>query len=301
MQLNRRQAVVSAALLAAGLALPAAPSAFARRAAGTSVPVTATGTDLIAPETAAAGTITFEVSTDDAESGWVGLVRLRAGADWERFRTAYEQVGSTDRDEILAGSRELERIAVLLGGVQTRPGGPGTFTAALPAGSYLLFEHQDFRYQKPERRHRVIRLTGQAGHVARPAPSATVTATMVDGTGPRLVVSGRIRAGATISFANHMAGQANEAILWRLADGTTDADVHAWIAKFGDTGEFPADRPPFVDEGPAGLLPISTGRSYVAVPALEAGRYAILNWMKDARDGTMLLKKGMYEIVDVSA
>jgi hypothetical protein len=32
---------------------------------------------------------------------------------------------------------------------------------------------------------------------------------------------------------------------------------------------------------------------------VSGGRYVVLQWMKDATDGTMLLKKGMYAIFDV--
>jgi hypothetical protein len=291
----RAVAVVAAVLT---LLAPATAVAAPVVASEAVVDVQTTATDIVAPVETTAGTVTFRVSTTDSKSGWIGLVRLRNGAAWETFRDAYRRVGSTDRAQILQGSRELAAYADLLGGVQTHVGAPGTFTQRLDAGDYVLFDHQDFR-NTTEPRHRTLRVRWASGQSDEAGADATITAKVVDGIGPRYLLSGTFTAGRPIRFVSAMRVQVNEAILWELAPGATEDDLKAWIAGFGDTGQFPSTPPPFASPDAAGILPISAGRSVTAVPPLHAGRYVVLQWMKDAGDGTMLLKKGMYAIFTV--
>jgi hypothetical protein len=228
--------------LAAPIPALAAPRAAV---AASTVDVQTTATDIIAPTVTTVGTVTFRVSTTDASSGWVGLLRLRGGATWEDFRDAYRKVGSTDRATILEGSRELAESADLLGGVQTHVGSPGTFTQRLDAGNYILFEHQDFR-RATEPRHRTLQAAPSAeGTDSDGTVDAVIKARVVEGVGPRYVLSGTFRVGSPIRLVNAMSGQANEALLWQMTPGATEADLKAWISQFGDTGQFPTTPPPF--------------------------------------------------------
>ncbi|GAA1329566.1 hypothetical protein [Saccharothrix algeriensis] len=289
---------VVAPATAAPAAVSAATSAEEDVAHWRTVPVRSIPGDLIVQPSVRAGAVTFQVSTTDARSGWVGLVKLHRGVTWESFRDNYRKLASTDPAAILDGSRRVQDDVTLLGGVQTKVGQPGTFVQSLAPGEYVLFDHMDFRYGVAQPRHKVLTVSGlQFGVV--PAAAGTLTAKDVSGEGPRFVVTGTPTAGQPLKFVNTMAGQANEAILFSLAPEVTDADLAAWVAKFGDHGEWPTDPPPFADPEPAGLLPISPGQSVTATPPLHPGRYIVICWMKDADDAIMLLKKGMYAVFEV--
>ncbi|MCF2436247.1 hypothetical protein LV779_25475 [Streptomyces thinghirensis] len=85
-------------------------------------------------------------------------------------------------------------------------------------------------------------------------------------------------------------GQPAEAIFFPVPDGVTEEELVAWFDKFGDSGQFPEDPGP-LGEGPGGL-PMSAGVSSVLQLPLQPGRYVIIDWLSDAQDGRMLLKKG---------
>jgi hypothetical protein len=299
-------ATALALVVAVGVAPPVLASAPASAVTtwSSTVQVVTTADAIQSTPVADAGPVKFQVSTQAVNSGWIGVVKLSPGATWEQFQSTYKKLGSTDRAVILEGSRELANVATLLGGVQTRVGGPGSFTVNLAAGSYLLFDHQDFRTGAADPRRQPLTVLGsgdggETGTGTDTAASATLTAVTIPGVGPRYSLSGAVRVGQPIRFVNTMPGQAVEAILWQLQPGVTDADIRAWIDLFGDTGQFPTQPPPFASSEPAGLLPMSSYKSYSGVPPLQQGRYVVLNWMKDAMDGTMLLKKGMFRILDV--
>ncbi|WP_152552017.1 hypothetical protein [Actinokineospora spheciospongiae] len=265
---------------------------------GRTVPVTAVPGDLLVQPSVGAGAVTFQVSTTDSKSGWVGLVKLHQGVTWESFRDTYRKLASTDPAAILDGSTRVQADATLLGGVQTKVGQPGTFVQVLAPGQYTLFDHMDFRYGVAQPRHEVLTVSGTPSGTT-PTASGTLTAKDVPGEGPRFVVTGTPTVGQPLRFVNAMPGQANEAILFPLLPDVTDADLAAWVAKFTDHGVWPTDPPPFAEPEPAGLLPISPGQSVTATPPLHPGRYIAICWMKDADDAIMLLKKGMYEVFEV--
>ncbi|MEU4805721.1 hypothetical protein [Actinosynnema sp. NPDC023587] len=290
---------VAAPATAASAAGYAAASAEVAAAHSRTVPVQSVPGDLIVQPAVRAGAVTFQVSTTDAQSGWIGVVKLHQGVTWESFRDNYRKLASTDPAAILDGSTRVQADVTLLGGVQTKVGEPGTFVRSLAPGEYVLFDHMDFRYGVAQPRHEVLTVWGTP-YGTVPAAAGTLTAKDVSGVGPRFVVTGTPTAGQPLKFVNAMPGQANEAILFPLAPGVTDADLTAWVAKFGDHGEWPTDPPPFADPEPAGLLPLSPGQSVTATPPLHPGRYIAICWMKDADDAIMLLKKGMYAVFEVS-
>ncbi|MFE1029937.1 hypothetical protein ACFW5I_36305 [Streptomyces sp. NPDC058818] len=273
----------------------AAVAAAAEESAGVrTVDVSSTVTTLDAPSTIRGGTVRFRTTTTDAASGWIGLARPRPGVTWEQFRTTLMKIINANGPDIIEGSEEMLSTADLLGGTVIYPDQPAAFTQRLSPGRYFLFDYKHIRDAQP--RYRTLDVTGWAPGSA-PAAHAVVTAKLVDGA-PRYEVTGTVKAGRPLVFRNSMpVGQPAEAIFFPVPDGVTEEELVAWFDKFGDSGQFPEDPGP-LGEGPGGL-PMSAGVSSVLQLPLQPGRYVIIDWLSDAQDGRMLLKKGHYEIIQV--
>ncbi|MEG3631663.1 hypothetical protein [Streptomyces poriticola] len=296
-------ALAVGALLATAVTGPAAArpagdvrgvSRVAEAGAQRTVDVTSTATGLQAPATLAPGTVTFRTTTTVDGSGWIGLARPRPGVSWDRFRTTLLKIINADGPDIIEGSEQMRTTGVLLGGTVIYPDQPASFTQRLRPGRYFLFDYKHIRDAQP--RHRTLTVSGTADGTA-PRATAAVTAKLIDGR-PRYEVTGTVTAGRPLVFRNSMPeGQPAEAIFFPLEDHVTEEDLLAWFAEFGDSGQFPEDPGP-LGEGPGGL-PMSAGVSSVLQLPLTPGRYVIIDWLSDAEDGRMLLKKGHYEIIQV--
>lgn len=283
------------ALLAVAGAGGAAPAAAAARPAGVVV-ISSTASGFTATDQVTPGVVTFTSTTTDANSGWVGLVKLNSGVGWDQFLATFRKVVSTDAASIVAGSKELAGSARLLGGAVIRPGSGASFTQAVEPGSYVLF---DYRYVQDgtQARHRSLTVTG-GEQGAEPAPSATLTLT-TQGGAPRIALAGTVRAGQPLRVTNSVAGQPNEAVTFPLPAGVGDAELHAYFAKFSDSGAWPQDPAPFDTTAGLGSLPLSSGMSSVLTLPLTPGRYVVANWLKSAADGRSLIKQGQYKIIEV--
>ncbi|WP_455354472.1 hypothetical protein [Streptomyces sp. SYSU K217416] len=273
----------------------AAAPAPAETAGVRTLDVRSTATALYAPSGTAPGTVTFRTTTTDTASGWIGLARPRDGVTWEQFHATLMKIINANGPDIIEGSREMLTTGELLGGTVIYPDQPAAFTQKLTPGRYFLFDYKHIRDTEP--RYRTLTVGGPAYGTA-PAYTAAVTAKLIDGA-PRYEVTGTVKAGRPLLFRNLMpTGQPAEAIFFPLPDGVTEEELVAWFDKFGDSGQFPEDPGP-LGEGPGGL-PMSSGVSSVLQLPLQPGRYVIIDWLSDAQDGRMLLKKGHYEIIQVS-
>lgn len=97
-----------------------------------------------------------------------------------------------------------------------------------------------------------------------------------------------------------MPAQLIEGAFFPLGDDVTEARLQEWFAAFVDgSGEFPPNPPIDVNLG-RGTLPLSPGQSTVVSVPLEAGRYVLIDWLKDADTGTRMVKQGHYLIVTVT-
>lgn len=308
--------VLGAVLLTAATAVPAPAATTAATATATAsgrgsapsptagdqdrdthtVEITSTADTLTAPSTTTPGDTVFRATTTAEGSGWIGLARPREGVSWETFHDAMRRTLSNDPQDVVEGSRELNASATLLGGVVIHADFPGAFTQHLSPGRYLLFDYLDLA-SAPRPRYRTLTVSGERGSEDLPAPSAVVVSASVPGAGPRFLVLGTVRAGKPVRFANAIPGQINEAVFIRVKDGTTEAELGEFIDGIGDDGQWPPD-PPFISFG-LGSLPLSGGQSSVVQVPLQKGRYALLTFIKDGTDGTMLAKKGQYALVDV--
>lgn len=298
-----RLLVTAAAALAFLMAAPPAvaqPPAVARQPAHgeRALHIRSTATTLVAPATATPGPVTFHAATTAEGSGWVGLARLRDGVTWEQFRAALRDTISTDRAAIISGSRQLASRADLLGGVVIAPGRDARFTQWLHPGTYLLFDYLDVT-AAPQPRYSFLTVAGSPAGQAL-TPTATLVSTWATDTGPRFRLTGTVRAGQPLAFVNAMAGQFNEAVFFRLDDDVDETDLEAYFQLFTDSGQWPDVPWPFAEDRGFGCLPLSPGKHSVIQGPLRAGRYVVVNWLKDADDGVIFVKKGHYKIIEVA-
>ncbi|WP_306318215.1 MULTISPECIES: hypothetical protein [unclassified Streptomyces] len=273
---------------------PAVASAVAPAAEEQIFDIHSTADALRAPSTARPGAATFRTTTDAQGSGTVGLARPHPGVGWDEFRTVLRKVIQNDPDDIIAGSRELESTADLLGGTVIYPGMKASFSQKLETGSYFLFDFSHIHDATP--RYQTLQVSGEPAG-ALPQAETTLTATM-DGDEPVYELSAPVRAGQPLRFVNSMpARQPAEAIVFKLEDGVTEEELVAWFDKFGDHGEFPPGEDP-LGYGP-GALPLTPGQAQVVDLPLQPGRHIVIDWFRDANDAVMLLKKGHYKIIEV--
>ncbi|MGX1273231.1 hypothetical protein [Streptomyces phaeoluteigriseus] len=308
---KKRTATVlpAATLLLAGLtgpalAAPSLPAEDLRAARDThrvqaseaahTVDLVSTADGLTAPTTTRPGLTTFRASTTQAGKGWIGLARLTDGADWDDFLGALSRALSNTPSEVPQGAKDLDATAALLGGLVIQPGLPGSFTQRLAPGRYLLFDYLAAGDAQP--RYRWLTVSGSAVDQGL-APTATIVSRNVPGVGPRFEVRGALRAGRPLRYVNEIPGQVNELLFVKIEQGTTEADLKAYFDAMPDDGTFPPDSP--FRSASLGSLHLSTGRSSVVQVPLESTRYAVVTWSKDATDGTRLVKKGLFTIVDV--
>lgn len=258
---------------------------------------TGSGGALGAPDSAAAGRVTFDVTTTDPDGGWIGLARPHQDADWETFRSALRRTVSTHGPDIVAGSADLHAAADLLGGTVVHPGLDASFTQQLRPGTHWLFDYA--RLDDPTATPHVLRVDGPEGG-GEPTPTATLTARQIDGR-PRFTLRGTPAAGQPLRFTNAMpTGQTTEAVFFRLDDGVTHRALKTYFDSFGDHGQFPGTQAPFDLSRGTGSLPVHAGAATVLRLPLRPGRYAVVDWMKSARDGLSLVKQGQYAVVEVT-
>ncbi|WP_051858589.1 hypothetical protein [Streptomyces cellulosae] len=251
---------------------------------------------LTAPTTARPGLTTFRVSTTDPASGWISLVRPKPGVTFESFRSSILKIINAVGPDIIEGSAEMRQKAELLGGTVIHPNLPASFTRTLTPGTYWFFDYRNIRDANP--RHSVLQVSGTAATGTAPAPTATLTGRMVDGQ-PRWNLDGTVQAGRPILFRNAMPdGQFIEAIFFRLAEDVTEEDVQAYVDDFGDTGAFPDYTGPLDLEQGTGGLPMNSGETSLLELTLQPGRYVVVDFFSDAKDGSSLIKRGHWKIFE---
>ncbi|WP_320774419.1 hypothetical protein [Streptomyces sp. CRN 30] len=258
---------------------------------------TGPGGALGAPDRAAAGPVTFEVTTTDPDGAWIGLARPHRDVTWNTFRSALRRTVGTHGPDIVAGSADLHAAAALLGGTVVHPGAGASFTQRLRPGTHWLFDYA--RLDDPTATPHVLRVDGPEGGEA-PTPTAMLTARPT-GDGPRFTLRGTPAEGQPLRFTNAMpTGQPAEAVFFRLDDGVTDRTLKTWFDSFGDHGQFPGTPAPFDLSRGTGSLPVHAGAATVLRLPLRQGRYVVVDWMKSARDGRSLAGQGQYAVVEVT-
>lgn len=261
--------------------------------------ITSTDRELKAPTTATPGPTTFTSTTTTEGVGWIGLAQLAPGTDWETFREHLRDTVSDDQTRIVRGSANLAGCATLLGGAVIHPGMPGEFTVELSPGPHVFFDYPAAAGPGAPR-YQLLEVTGESDGATPPA-AATIRAVCDDHGAPRFTVLGTPTAGQPMAFHNAMPDpQFAEAVLFPLAAEVGEPELAAYFGAFRDgSSEWPP-APPFDLAKGCGFLPLSAGRTATNLLPAKAGRYVVVNWMKDATDGVRLAKRGQYRILTLA-
>ncbi|MDR3081391.1 MAG: hypothetical protein LBV60_10785 [Streptomyces sp.] len=290
-------AVATPAATAPAVADPVVESAAVEASEPQILDIKASGEGIQIPTAARPGQVTFRVSTTDPKTGWVALVRPRAGVTFEQFRSSLLKIINHTSADIIEGSAELRERAELLGGTVIHPDLPASFTKNLAPGTYWFFDYQTIRNENPW--HSVLTVGGEPSTAAAPTPSAVLTATMTDGQ-PVWDLQGSVTPGRPILYRNSFPEDQNaEAVFFRLAEDTTEEDLKAYINEFSDSGQFPDHSGALDLERGTGGLPMNAGETSLLQLTLEPGRYAVVDFFVDATDGTIFIKRGHWKIFEV--
>jgi len=275
------------ALAAAGLVAAAAcsegnaePAAQAGAAAPAVVTIRASDFAFAAPAEITAGVTTLRMVNDGPELHHVQLVRFDEGRSLDDYLAA-----------VRAGD-PLPAWARMVGGPNApAPAAQSEATLDLQPGNYALicFVHSPDgvpHVAKGMARAIVVRPAAQ-GAVAQ-APAADVRMTLVD---YGYEMDTPITAGRRTIRVENRAEQPHEVAIVHLAPGRSAADVLAWLGA-------PDGQPPGEPIGGATFL--AQGESNLVTAEFAPGRYALLCFVPDAKDGRPHFAHGMVHEFDVS-
>lgn len=189
--------------------------------------------------------------------------------------------------------RRFERNTMLLGGVSSSPGSPGTMWARIPRGSYWAVDTN----ARPLTVGELFKGTTRGHTLAGRPPGDKTVAAIKDASWaahPSSIAPKGVLKFANRSHDNHFLELA------KLADGKTLADFKAWVdkAKSGaDPGNPPLDPSAVLDTGV-----VSPGHSMSQSYKLPEGDYVLSCWWPDADMGGMPHAfMGMYREIHVAA
>lgn len=236
-----------------------------------------------APATIPAGTVTFRLENEGKEVHHLWIVRLAAGHTPEEFNKVANKWGS---------ALKMPAWATDVGGPNSANSGEtadGTLT--LTPGTYILvcwIPSPDGMLHVMKGMVRPLTVTA-AGATKPDEPTPDVTIVMDDYS---FALKGPLTAGhRTIRFDNR-AAQSHEAVLGRLEGNHTVAEAVAWL-NAGQLGPAPVT----AIGGASGL---ATGQHMFITADVTPGRYALLCFIPDAKDGKPHSSHGMVKEIEVT-
>lgn len=235
-----------------------------------------------APTSIRAGTTTFRMQNLGKEPHHLWIVRLTEGKTPADFKKAMEAWGS---------ALKMPKWAIDVGGPNSAGANEtaeGTMT--LEPGKYMLVcwvPSPDGMLHVMKGMVKDLTVTGPT--VAAAEPKADVTMVMDDYS---FELSNPIKAGRrTIRFENR-AEQAHEAVIARMLPEKTMAQAVTWL-NAGQAGPAPME----LLGGASGL---AKGRHMFITADFQPGRYALLCFIPDAKDGKPHFVHGMTKEINVA-
>jgi hypothetical protein len=285
------RAVAAALFVVAAIAPPSSGEAAtaSKRFKHAVVTVHAREFAFIAPATIAAGTTTFRLVNDGKQIHQISILRLAKGKTLNDYAAA-----------IKAGKPAPWAVGV--GGPNAAgPGQSIDATVTLDAGSYVLVCWVPSPGgQVPHMAQGMIQplAVTAVGDVTR--PGAAVSYVPESTPDVHLVLSDYafkfskpLIAGKHTIHVMNTGTQEHEAALVKLAPGKSMRDFDAW-ASTGMKGPAPAEPAP-------GMAGLGTGRTGSFDTNLTAGRYGVICWIPDAKDGKPHSMHGMVQEFTVTA
>jgi hypothetical protein len=226
------------------------------------------------PESIGGGVVTLKLSNTGKEAHMAQLVRLNDGVTLDQLKAALQ---GGDPGAALG-------LVSVAGGIYTTP--PGATQAAaldLKAGDYALMDFGAGEDQVPYMAKGMLQPFKVTAGSSAAEPASDVAVTMKEYT---FEVPTELKAGTHTFKVSNQGTQPHEMLLFKLAEGKTLADVHAYLSNPSPSGPPPGDVA-------GGALAIGPGmRSWTPVE-LQPGNYAAICFIPDSGDGKSHAEHGM--------
>jgi len=244
--------------------------------------ITASNYKFDAPDSIAAGVITFKLVSVGPELHHVQLARLEQGKTIADFEAAIKNPGPPPAWVTFVGGPNA-----------SIPDGqhPTTVTATLSPGNYVMLciiPSPDGSVHLAKGMYRGFRVTAGSGVVQAGEPMADAVLTLYD---YNFDLDKPLKAGKRTILIKNTATQWHEAFLAKLPPNTPVNAFPEWVAG-GMKGP-----PPIVPEG--GIVALNPGFTNVLTVDLEAGDYVLYCFLADAKDGKEHVQHGMLKKITV--
>ncbi len=269
-------------LLLAAVVSGGGPAPKPARAAASVVTVHAKDFSYVAPKTVKSGVNTFRLVNDGKEMHHLSIIKLDKGKTMADLAAAMKKPGP------------LPTWTKNVGGPNPAvPGGTVEATLALDAGNYVMMcfipSPGSAMPHLMKGMMKEFTVTAEASGAADPASDATVHLTDYTFT-----VDKPLAAGHHVLKVVNDARQMHELVLVELAPGKTIADLGNWVEK--DMMKGP---PPGKPVG--GMAGLDNGRSGSFPVVLKPGKYGLICFAPDAKDGKSHFMHGMSKEIVVAA
>ncbi len=236
----------------------------------------------IAPATVKAGVSTFRLVNDGKELHHLSIIRLDTGKSMADFAAAMKKPGPPPT-----------WITAVGGPNPALPGGSVEATLNLDAGNYVMlcFIPSPGSTMPHAMKGMMAPLTVTAPANTATAPAADATLHLSDYT---FTVDKPITAGHRVIGVMNDAAQQHEVVMVELAPGKTIADMGNWVEKSLMKGP-PPGRPI------GGMAGLDKGRAGSFPADLKPGKYGLICFAPDAKDGKPHFMHGMMKEITVAA
>lgn len=257
--------LLSAALASAASPVPKAP---------TVITVRAHDFGFVGPKTLKPGATTFRLVNDGKELHHLTLIKLAKGKTLKDFAEATKNPGPPPT-----------WITGVGGPNPAAPGATAEATLSLEPGEYVMicFIPSPGERAPHATKGMVSSFTVSEGKEITPMPKGDVKVTLSD---YGFAVSKPLTAGKHLISVENSAAQSHEVVMVKLNEGKTATEFGAFIEK-----DLMKGVPPGMPVGGVGFL--DRGRTALFPVDLKPGRYAMLCFVPDAKDGKSHLEHGM--------
>ena len=226
------------------------------------------------PESIGGGVVTLKLSNAGKEAHMAQLVRLNDGVTFDQLKAAL-QGGDP--------GAALSLVSVAGGIYTTPPGATQAATLDLKAGDYALMDFGAGDDQVPYMVKGMLQPFKVTAGPSSAEPASDVAVTLKEYS---FEVPTELKAGTHTFKVSNQGAQPHEMLLFKLAEGKTMADAHAFLSNPNPSGPPPGDMA-------GGALAIGPGmRSWTTVD-LTPGNYVAICFIPDSGDGKAHLEHGM--------